>query len=171
MSSYDLPDDLVERLRRRAEESGRRVEESAGARASSIGVGIALSEGSCWMPAAWVGRAAADYIIPQLEGDAAQAAKARLDRMYLYPDAEATAFFGDAGPKEVQALVAAAERGLARARAQGPVGLHDPQAFPVFLRAFEELLEYLRLDPRLSGQPAGELVPPAGRSFRVVFFK
>jgi hypothetical protein len=42
---------------------------------------------------------------------------------------------------------------------------------PSFLSAFEELLEYLHLDPRLSGGQAAELVPPEGCTYRVLSFR
>lgn len=119
-----------------------------------MGVGISLSKGSCWLSAGWVGRAAADYIIPQLQGNTASAVKARLDDMCLYPGA--IAFFDEVGPEELQTLFAATELGLAQARADGPAGWHDPTAHPFFLRHFEDLVKYLRSDPRLSGGSAAD---------------
>lgn len=134
-----------------------------------MGVGIALSKDSVWLPAAWCSRAVIRYTMPQLQGEAAGGTKKRLEEMGDYMGA--IAFFEDAGPAEVKALLAAAERGVVQAKAEGPETWGEPEFFPGFLRAYEELVEYIRLDPRLAGQPAAELAPLPGRSFRYTLFK
>jgi len=89
--------------------------------------------------------------------------------MHEYPGAIAS--FEDATTEEVMILCAAAERALERLKSEGPVGWRDPSFFPGFLSCFEELVEYLHLDPRSSGGKAADLKPPTGRTFRVVGFR
>jgi hypothetical protein len=96
------------------------------------------------------------------------ATKARLDKMYLYPGS--IAFFEDASPEEVQALADAVALGIAKLKEDGPRGWHMPEAFPGFVSAFEQLRDYIDLDPRVRGLPPKRLSSPSGRTFSVVFF-
>lgn len=133
-----------------------------------MGVGIALCKRSCWLPAGWVGRGASDRIMRELPADAPPSIRERLAHMNDYPGA--IAFFEDATTQEIMILCAAAERALERERSEGPVDWVDPSFFPGFLSCFEELVEYLHLDPRSTGREAADIKPPPGRKFRVVGF-
>jgi hypothetical protein len=134
-----------------------------------MGVGIALCKKSCWLPAGWAGRGASDRIMRELAADAPASLKARLEHMHDYPGA--IAFFDDATREEVTLLCAAAERALERLKSEGAAGWVEPSFFPGFLACFEELVEYLHLDPRSSGGVAADLKPPSGRTFRFVGFR
>jgi hypothetical protein len=83
----------------------------------------------------------------------------------------AIASFEDATTEEVMILCGAAERALERLKSEGPVGWSAPSFFPGFLSCFEELVDYLHLDPRSSGGEAAALKPPPERTFRVVRFR
>ena len=120
-----------------------------------MGVGIRLRRDSEWNPAGWVGRLAAGYIIPEVEGDVASQVKARLMEMYLYPGAVAD--FQLETPEEIRALYRAVLRGWRAAREKGPQGWNAPEAFPDFLSTFAGLIYYIRCDPRLAG--AAEKLP------------
>jgi hypothetical protein len=116
-----------------------------------------------------VGRNASDYIVRVIAAGAPPSIKARLAHMHEYPGAIAS--FEDAAPEEVTILCAAAERALERLKSEGPVGWSDPSFFPGFLSCFEELVDYLHMDPRSSGGQAADLKPSPGRKFRVVGFQ
>ena len=124
-----------------------------------MGIGLALCKRSCWLPAGWVGRNAADYIIRELAADAPASIRTRLAYMQ---DLGAIARFEDATTEEVMELSRAAERAFERMKAEGPAGWSDPSFFPGFLARFEELIHYLHLDPRSSGGQAADLKPPLG---------
>ena len=133
-----------------------------------MGTGFALRPDSCWLPAGWVGRTAADYIVPQLSGHLAAAVRERVEHIHLYPGAIAS--FEDASPDEVRVLYEAAIRGRAAAERDAGHGWRSPEAFPGFLAAFDELLAYIASDARLSGTTDTEAAFPSSREFHVTFF-
>ena len=133
-----------------------------------MGTGIALRPGSCWLPAGWVGDAAAAQIIPQLVGPFAAAVRERVEHIHRYPGAIAQ--FEHASADEVRTLYEAAARGRASAERVGAKAWERPDMLPGFLRAFDELLAYIASDARISGSTDTEAVFPSSRGFHVTFF-
>ena len=133
-----------------------------------MGTGIALRPDSCWLPAGWVGRTAANQIVPELVGPFAVAVRKRVEHIHAYPGAVTS--FEDASSDEVRTLYDAAVRGRASAERAGADGWERPDMFPGFLRAFDELLAYIASDARLSGSSDTEAAFPSSREFHVTFF-
>jgi hypothetical protein len=112
-----------------------------------MGVGIALTKDTCWLPSSSAGRLAADYLIYELQDDMARPIKDRIKEMYLYLGAIAE--LEDATPNDIELLYAAALRAYKRLIEEGPKGWQMPEFFPGFVDRFRELLHYIRSDTRL----------------------
>jgi hypothetical protein len=134
-----------------------------------MGCGIALDDKSCWLPAAWVGRTAADYIIPELQGPRAASVKQRLEDIYLY--AGSLAFFEDASADEIRTLYEASAKAWEWAKKTGGKCWDDLEFFPPFFSHFGELVRYVFQDPRIenTGLSLPQELASTKDKFRVVY--
>ena len=110
--------------------------------------GIVLGMERSWIVAGWAADNAVEYMRPFLRDGDSALVLSRLERMNDFSGALAR--FEDATAEEVRLLRDAARQGRDAAATNGGADWAEPEFFPGFLARFDDLIDLLEQDPRVS---------------------